>query len=146
MCKQVKIMVKMIFSVMMMLIRVTKDKPALVYLTVIDACFISLLLSTGRCVQLSMDSEDDICVLPQSPKDEVDAFTHPDQHIILFSPLSPVPDFDRGSHQALQKAYSEVKRRLNESNAKNQVLSKRVWELESTRSSSSFIGMFMWVY
>ena len=88
-----------------------------------------------------MDGDDDICVLPDSSADELDAYPHPSQCVIPFSPLSPVPDFDRGSHHALQKAYADVKRRLNESNTKNQLLARRVRELETTKNSDNYTGV-----
>ena len=90
-----------------------------------------------------MDGDDDICVLPDYSEDEVDDYPHPSQCVIPFSPLSPVPDFDRGSHHALQKAYADVKRRLNESNTKNQLLARRVRELVTTKNSDSYIGVYM---
>ena len=87
-----------------------------------------------------MDSEDDICILPSSPEDDVDvdAGSHP---VISFSGLLPTnrTSVDHGSHHALQKAYLEVKRRLNETTQHNQKLSRRVQELESSQRSDSFI-------
>ncbi|KAK7092855.1 uncharacterized protein [Littorina saxatilis] len=89
-----------------------------------------------------MDSEDDICVLNQSPSTDDEVLEDCPLPIIPFSPFAPISptSVDHGSHHALHKAYAEVKRRLNETAEKNRQLTRRVHELESSRTSGSYIG------
>ena len=78
-----------------------------------------------------MDSDGDISIIQTSPEDTSVTFALSQQPIIPFSPLStkPLSDLDRGSIVALQKAYVDTKRRLQESNSKNETLEKQLREL-----------------